>query len=167
MKVFLDSTYLFPACNVDITEGWSKSDLKELLRLDDYTLYYSDLSLIEIYTKCMKLILQKKINVEIKNIQNGIQTVLNSPKLHRIDWWENIFESDIIYYLKEMHNDSIDCTLFYLAAVNCDVFATFDETLITKVQQSERIKTFMHEINPVFKYWEKNIFRNGLKFLFE
>lgn len=157
MKLFLDSTYLIPALNVDITEGWSKEDLKNLIQSEIYELYYCDLSLFEIYTKCMKLLIQNKLNIKIEEIQKGLQSIINSSRLLRINWWEHVFESDILLSLKKIHNDSIDCMLIYLAIVNCDTFATFDDTLIKKVKKDEILKDFIKDVNPQFKYWLNNL----------
>ncbi len=157
MKLFLDSAYLIPAFNIDILEGWSKKDLKTLIESEKYKLFYCDLSLFEIYTKCMKLILQNKVDIEIEVIQRGIQSILNSPRICKINWWENIFESDILLKLKEIHNDSIDCMLIYNAVIHCDIFATFDDTLIKKIRESEFIKSFIQEINPQFRIWLGNL----------
>ncbi|TFG18893.1 MAG: hypothetical protein EU529_16950 [Promethearchaeota archaeon] len=165
MKLFLDSTYLIPAFNVDITEGWSKKDLKNLIQNEIYELYYCDLSLFEIYTKCMKLLIQNKLNIKIEEIQNGLQSIINSSRLIRINWWEHIFETDILLSFKKIHNDSIDCILVYLAIVNCDIFATFDDTLIKKVKKEEILKDFIKEVNPQFKYWLNNLSGRNISLL--
>lgn len=157
MKLLLDSTYLVPALNVDITEGWSKEDLKNLIKSGKYKLYYCDLSLFEIYTKCMKLILQQKLSITIEEVQNGIQSILNSERLLKINWWEHIFESEILLKLKETHNDSIDCMLLYLAIINCDIFATFDETLINRIKKNKDIEKFVQEVNPQLRIWLKDL----------
>ena len=157
MRLFLDSTYLIPAFNVEITEGWAKKDLKNLIQSETYELYYCDLSLFEIYTKCMKLLTQNKLNIKIEEIQNGLQSILNSTRLLRINWWEHLFESDILLQLKKIHNDSIDCILLYLAIVNCDILATFDEFLIKKVEKEEDLRNFIKEVNPQFSYWLNNL----------
>ena len=165
MKLFLDSTYLIPALNVDITEGWSKKDLKNLIQSEIYELYYCDLSLFEIYTKCMKLLIQNKLNIKIEEIQKGLQSIINSSRLLRLNWWEHIFESDIILSLKKIHSDSIDCMLIYLAIVNCDIFATFDEALIKKVKKDEILKDFIKGVNPQFKYWLNNLSETSISLL--
>ncbi len=72
----------------------------------------------------MKLILQQKLSITIEEVQNGIQSILNSERLLKINWWEHIFESEILLKLKETHNDSIDYMLLYLAIINCDIFST-------------------------------------------
>ena len=153
MKLLLDYPYLIPALNVDITEGWSKEDLKNLIKSGKYKLYYCDLSLFEIYTKCMKLILQQKLSITIEEVQNGIQSILNSERLLKINWWEHIFESEILLKLKETHNVSIDCMLLYLAIINCDIFATFDETLINRIKKNKYIQKFVQDVNPQLRIW--------------
>jgi hypothetical protein len=167
LNLLLDSTYLFPAIGVEITEGWTNKDLQNLIMSEDYELYYCDLSLFEIYTKCMKLILQDKLNISVESLQNGIQGILNSTKLNRLNWWEHIYESDIVLKLKEIHNDSIDCMIFYVSMVNSDMFATFDDTFIDKIRENESILKLIQEINPQFKIWMKNLsqkpFQLGLK----
>ena len=165
MKLLLDSTYLIPAFNVDITEGWSKKDLKNLIQSEIYELYYCDLSLFEIYTKCMKLLIQNKLNIKIEEIQNGLQSIINSSRLIRINWWEHIFETDILLSFRKIHNDSIDCILVYLAIVNCDIFATFDDTLIKKLKKEEILKDFIKEVNPQFKYWLNNLSGRSISLL--
>lgn len=166
MKLFLDSTYLIPALNIDILEGWSKLDLKNLIQSEKYELYYCDLSLFEIYTKCMKLILQHKLDVQIEDIQKGIQSILNSPKIFKINWWEHIFESEILLQFKKIHNDSIDCMLLYLAIINCDIFATFDDILIKKIKENNIIKKFVQEVNPQFRILLNDLTQNSIH-LFE
>jgi len=165
LKLFLDSTYLIPALDIDISEGWSKADLKNLIKNDKYDLYYCDLSLFEIYTKCMKLILQDKLRVEIETVQNGIQSILNSSRLFKINWWENIFESNLILKFKEIHNDSIDCIILYLAIVNCDILATFDDYFIKKVKQSDDIKKIIEEINPEFRILFNDLSRESIRLI--
>lgn len=132
MKLFLDSTYLIPAFNVDIAEGWSKEDLKNLIQSEIYDLYYCDLSLFEIYTKCMKLLIQDKLEIKIEEIQKGLQSLLSSSRLLRINWWEHVFESDILLSLKKIHNDSIDCMLLYLAILNYHAMNGMDSYFIEK-----------------------------------
>ena len=105
----------------------------------------------------MKLIIQKKINLNIEQAQNGIQAILRSNSLHKINWFDNIFESDILLKIKFAHNDSIDAMVFYSAVVNCDVLATFDETLIERMHENQEIIQFIKEVNPKFKIWLKNL----------
>jgi len=162
----LDSTYLFPALSVEITEGWSKSSLLHLIQSNKYKLFYCDLSLFEIYAKSMKLILQQKLSVNIETVQNGIDGIVHSSKLHKINWYRYSNESEMIQELKKMHNDSIDCMLFYISVVMCDVFATFDSTFIKKIKRSQKLLNWIKLINPDFRVWmddlnnEKiNIFR--------
>ncbi len=177
MRLLLDSTYLFPAVNVDITEGWTKGDLLNLIHRkirsnlsstqpsipsstippDPIELYYCDLSLFEIYTKCMKLIIQHKIEVPIEKIQRGVESIVHSPHLHKILWWENIVESEMIRKLKSVHNDSIDCTLFYLSVILCDCFATYDQSLISAVQKEPEILAWIKDINPNFRIWLREL----------
>ncbi len=114
----------------------------------------------------MKLILQQKLDVKIEVVQNGIQSILNSTKLVKINWWEHIFESEILLELKKIHNDSIDCMLLYLAIVNYDIFATFDDTFIKKLKGSEVVKNFVREVNPQFRYILKNLSEESIR-LFE
>ena len=166
MKLLLDSTYLIPALNVDILEGWAKQDFKNLIQSEKYELYYCDLSLFEIYTKCMKLILQQKMDVQIEVVQNGIQSILNSSRIFKINWWEHIFESEILLQFKKIHNDSIDCILIYLAIINCDIFATFDYNFIQKLKEIDIIKKFVQEINPQFKILLNNLSQENIP-LFE
>ncbi len=128
-----------------------------LLSNESYTLYYADLSLFEIYAKVMKLIIQEKLDLDIGSIQRGLQGILNFPKLHKLNWWEHLFETDVVLKLKEIHSDSIDCTRFYLAVVNCDIFATYDDTLINKIKDQEFIQRFVQETNPHFKIWLGNL----------
>jgi len=151
---------------LDISEGWSKKDLKNLLQSEKYELYYCDLSLFEIYTKCMKLILQQKLNVQIETVQNGIQSILNTPNIFKINWWEHIFESDILLEFKKIHNDSIDCMLLYLAIINCDIFATFDDIFINKIKENDIIKKFVQEVNPPFRILQHNLSQESIR-LFE
>ena len=164
--MFLDSTYLIPALNIDILEGWSKLDLKNLIQSEKYELYYCDLSLFEIYTKCMKLILQQKLEVQIETIQKGIQSILNSPRIFKINWWEHIFESEILLQLKKIRNDSIDCMLLYLAITNCDIFATFDDKFVKKIKENDIIEQFVQEVNPQFRIMLNNLSQESVH-LFE
>jgi hypothetical protein len=138
---------------VEITEGWSKSDLLHLIQSERYELFYCDLSLFEIYAKCMKLILQEKIIVNIETIQNGIDTIIQSSKLQRVDWYQYVNESEMILELKKKHNDSIDCMLFYLSVVLCDSFATFDSTFIKTIKKSQKLMNWIKLINPHFSIW--------------
>ena len=157
MKVLLDSTYFFPAIDIEITEGWSKTNLITLLRNESYVLFYADLSIFEIYAKAMKLIIQKKLDIDIESVQKGLQGILNSPRLHKLNWWEHLYETELVLKLKEIHNDSIDCTLFYLAIVNCDIFATYDEIFVNKIQGKEFVQAVIQQTNPHFKIWMGNL----------
>ena len=157
MKILLDSTYLFPLIDIDINEGWTKSHLSQLLENENYDLYYGDLSLFEIFTKSMRLILQKKLSFSMDEIQKGINSLVNSKKFKKINWWEHLFESEIILELRRIHSDSIDCELFYLAVVNCDIFATFDETMIKKIKDNSIILDWIKGVNPNFQIWKRNL----------
>ena len=166
MKILLDSTYLFPIIGIEINEWWTKSHLSRLLKNENYNLYYGDLSLFEIFTKSMRLILQKKISLSMDQIQKGINGLVNSTKFQKINWWEHLFESEIILELRRIHSDSIDCELFYLAVVNCDIFATFDETMVKKIKANSVILDWIKGVNPNFRIWKKNLHRNPEKILF-
>ena len=157
MKVLLDSTYLFPLIDIEINELWTKSYLSQLLENENYDLYYGDLSLFEIFTKSMRLILQKKISLSMDQIQKGINTLVNSTKFQIITWWEHLSESEIILELRRIHSDSIDCELFYLAVVNCDIFATFDETMIKKIKSNSIILDWIDSVNPNFRIWKNDL----------
>ncbi|MBD3196839.1 MAG: hypothetical protein GF317_17410 [Candidatus Lokiarchaeota archaeon] len=161
----IDSTYLLPAFNVEITEGWSKNDLLSLLTNSEIEIYYCDLSLFEIYTKCMNLVLQKKISIDINRIENGLNSILHSKDLLKIDWWNHISESEIILQLKSLHNDSIDCLLYYLSVIFCDSFATFDSTFINKVQKSTEIIKWVKKVNENFSIWFGNLSEDRIKFI--
>ena len=166
MKVLLDSTYLFPLIDVEINEGWTKSHLSQLLENENYDLYYGDLSLVEIFTKSMRLILQKKLSLSMDEIQRCINVLVNSTKFQKINWWEHLFESEIILELRRIHSDSIDCELFYLAVVNCDIFATFDETMMKKIKANSTILDWIYEVNPNFQIWKKDLQKKPEKILF-
>ncbi|MHA1520720.1 MAG: hypothetical protein ACTSRK_11105 [Promethearchaeota archaeon] len=153
MKLLLDSSYLFPIVDVDIVEGWMKTDLLKLITSRTFDLFYCDLSLFEIYTKTLKLITNQTINVQIDSLQRGMQSLINSGDLIKIHWWEYIFETEILQEMKSVHNDSIDCEIFYLAVSLCDLFATFDETLIERMKNSDLISAWIKKINPQFSYW--------------
>ncbi|MFO8017796.1 MAG: hypothetical protein R6U96_04120 [Promethearchaeia archaeon] len=153
----MDSSYLLPALNIEITEGWTKKNLLTLIRLENYELFYCDLSLFEINTKCMKLILQHKLDVSIHKIQRGVNSILQSPYLKRVNWWENVHESEILLKLKEIHNDSIDCHLFYISVVLCDVFATFDASFIQKIKANKEMLEWVEEVNPEFRVWMNDL----------
>jgi hypothetical protein len=85
-RVFLDTSYLFPVAGIDIVEGWSRSDLLSLEKDPNYTLFYCDLSLFEIYTKSLKLILQQNAkentleNVKEKAKENTVENVKEKAK---------------------------------------------------------------------------------------
>ena len=113
----------------------------------------------------MKLIIQEKLEIEIGSIQKGIHSILNSPNLHKLNWWEHLLESDVLLKLKEIHSDSIDCVLFYLAVVNCDIFATYDEALIDKMIENEFIQGFIKNTNPSFKIWLRNLSNDPFMFM--
>ena len=165
MKILLDTSYLFPLIDIEINEGWTKSHLLRLLKNESYNLYYSDLSLFEIFTKSMRLILQNKINLSMDQIQNGISSLINSSKFQKINWWEHLFESEIILELRKIHSDSIDCELFYLAVVNCDIFATFDKTMVKKIKTNSIILDWINNVNPNFRIWKKNLQKKPEKIL--
>jgi len=40
----------------------------------------------------MKLILAKRLSAKIETIQRGVESLLYSPKLHRLDWYEHLSE---------------------------------------------------------------------------
>jgi len=166
LKILLDSTYLFPLIDVEINEWWTKAHLSQLLENENYDLYYGDLSLFEIFTKSMRLILQKRLSLSMDEIQRGINVLANSTKLQKINWWEHLFESEIILELRRIHSDSIDCELFYLAVVNCDIFATFDETMIKKIKANSTILDWIYEVNPNFQIWKKDLQKNPENILF-
>ena len=162
----LDSTYLFPLIDIEINEGWTKTHLSQLLENENYDLYYGDLSLFEIFTKSMRLILQKKLSLSMDEIQRGINVLVNSTKFQKINWWEHLFESEIILELRRIHSDSIDCELFYLAVVNCDIFATFDEKMMKKIKANSTILDWIYDVNPNFQIWKKDLQKKPEKILF-
>lgn len=71
----------------------------------------------------------------------------------------------ILLELKKIYNDSIDCMLFYLAIINCEIFATFDDTLIDKTKECEFMRKLIQEINPKFKIWFNNLSKDYIRFL--
>lgn len=165
MRLLLDSTYLFPLLDLEITEGWGKKDLFNLLRLENYEVFYVDLSLFEVYTKCLKLILQHTVSLDINIIQNGFNSVIYSKTLQRINWWEHSHEPEVILKLKNLHNDSIDCMVFYISVIFCDCLATFDSILIKEVKESEYISNWIEEVNPNFMIWMNDLKIEKKRFL--
>ena len=165
MKVLLDSTYLFPSIDLEINDLWTKSHLSQLLKNENYDFYYCDLSLFELFTKSMRLILQKKISLSMDQIQKGINSLINSTKFQLINWWEHLSESEIILELRRIHSDSIDCELFYLAVVNCDIFATFDETMMKKIKVNSVILDWIKDVNPNFRIWKRDLHKKPEKIL--
>ena len=157
MNVLVDTTYLFPLIEIDITEGWTKEHLHKLTQNYECQLFYGDLSIFELYTKAMKLKIQQNINLSANSIQNGIQSLLNSPRFQKINWYTHLYESEFFLELKMMHKDSIDCILLYLALINCDIFATFDQTLVAKIKKNDTIKKYIAEFNPNFRLWEGDL----------
>ena len=164
MKLLLDSSYLFPIVDVDIVEGWMKKDLLNLITSRTFELYYCDLSLFELYTKTLKLIINQKIKVQIDTLQRGMQSLINSDDLTKIHWWDYIFETEILQEMKRIHNDSIDCEIFYLAVSLCDSLATFDETLIERMKNCALISNWIKKNNPQFSYWIGPIKANPTSF---
>ncbi|TFG02984.1 MAG: hypothetical protein EU540_00555 [Promethearchaeota archaeon] len=41
--------------------------------------------------------------------------------------------------------------LLYLAIITCDIFVTFDDTLVNKIKENDNIEKFVKEINPQFR----------------
>ena len=168
-RVFIDSTYIFPALNVDIIEGWNKKDLNKLIskvKSGEILLYYCDLSLFELYTKCMRLINQHVLNVSISSIQEGLDGIINCPDLQKIDWYNHNYDSNFVLNLKAIHNDSIDCQIFYLAVLLGQCFATFDSTFIRRIKETPRILDYIRDINPNFMIWSGNL-KGGYKRLLD
>ncbi len=83
----------------------------------------------------------------------------------RCNWWVHLYETDVVLKLKEIHSDSIDCTLIYLAVVNCDIYATFDDMLINKLKDQQFIQQFITETNPRFKIWSRNLIQDPFSLL--
>lgn len=164
MKLFLDSTYLFPLIELEITEGWTKSRLLKLISKPDYEGYYSDLSIFEIFTKSAKLILNQQIDIEIEDVARGIQTIRYMPTTRSIQWTNYLFEAPIYLELKKHHSDSIDCMIFYLAVMNCDSLATFDETMINHWKNETAIQHWVKTINPNFSIWFKDLLKPVVPF---
>jgi hypothetical protein len=150
---------------LEITEGWGKKDLFNLLRLANFELFYVDLSLFEIYTKSLKLILQHTVSLDVTTIQGGFNSIIYTDKLQRINWWEHSHEPEIILKLKNLHNDSIDCMLFYISVILCDCLATFDSTLIKELKNSEFVSNWIEEINPNFMIWMNDLQLEKKRFL--
>ena len=165
MKILLDSTYFFPIIDIEISEGWTKNQLLSLLQDPAHDLYFCDLSVFELYTKAMKLIIQHKIDISINQIQNGLQSLLNTDRFQKIIWWEHLYESDIVLELKRQHSDSIDCELFYLAVVNCEIFATFDRTMLKRFKSNKNVVDWIKKVNPSFRIWEKCLEKKPYHFL--
>jgi hypothetical protein len=165
MKVFLDSTYLFPLLEIEITEGWTKSQLLELISKSDYQGMYCDLSIFEIFTKIVKLIDKQQINIEIDDVVRGIQTIRYMPNTRPFPWIDYLYEAPIFLKLKKYHSDSIDCMIFYLAVLNSDSLATFDTTMIDHWKNIDEIQKWVKSMNPGFSIWFNSL--NKPKVLFQ
>lgn len=105
----------------------------------------------------MKLILQSKLLINNETIQGGIDIIIHSSKLQKLNWYEYANESEMILELKNMHNDSIDCMLFYISVVICDIFATFDLTFIKKIQKNQKLLDWIKLVNPEFTIWTESL----------
>jgi hypothetical protein len=150
MKLFLDSTYLFPLLEIEITEGWTKTQLLELISKSDYQGLYCDLSIFEIFAKISKLINNHQINIEMDDVVHGIQTIRYMPKTRPIKWYDYLFEAPMFLELKKHHSDSIDCMIFYLAVLNSETLATFDRTMIDHWKNVEKIQQWVKTVNSGF-----------------
>ncbi|TFG17282.1 MAG: hypothetical protein EU530_10855 [Promethearchaeota archaeon] len=150
MKIFLDSTYLFPLIEIEITEGWTKSQLLDLISKPDYQGLYCDLSIFEIFTKVSKLINKHQIKLEIDDVVCGIHTIRYMPKTRPLKWYNYLFEAPMFLELKNHHSDSIDCMIFYLAVLNSDTLVTFNRRMIKHWKNVDKIRKWVKVMNPGF-----------------
>ena len=157
IRVLLDSTYLLPALGIEIVEGWTKKNLLFLLQNEALSLYYVDLSLFEIYTKILKLIIQKKITADVHEIQKAFDSIVVSNNLKRIKWYNHLVDPEFLLKMKELHEDSIDCMLFYISLLTCDCFATYDLSLINNIRSSDEMIEWVKDLNPEFTVWLGNL----------
>lgn len=154
MKIFLDTSYLFPYIGIDLVESkkkrWTLHDLVDLTE-KPIDILYSDISLFELYTKVLKISISSNNEINLDEIHANILTLSQSSRFQQILYLSNLAEHEMIQKLREIHTDSIDCIILYLAVGTADILLTMDDTLNNIINKNPNIQKWIEESNPNFR----------------
>ncbi|TFG16262.1 MAG: hypothetical protein EU530_12010 [Promethearchaeota archaeon] len=154
MILFLDTTYIFPYAGVDLYNNgqkvWDAEDLENLMSLE-HKLLYCDLSLFEIYAKCLKLSIKGQLSANLEDIQSNLVSLSRSKRFTQIQFLPNSIDQEFLQELRKIHTDTFDCILLYLAVGFADYFITMDETLKETVFSSVFCMNWIASHNKSFQ----------------
>ena len=144
MKVFLDSSFLFPFIRVDV-KNISKKKIGNLLRNKNYEIFCSELVYFEFSAKGSKYIEQGILNME--DLLDGISFIHNYNKITKIP----IYYPEILILaqkFREAHQDYVDCLILASAVKSSEVLISMDFDLKNKI--SKNWKDIISKENPTF-----------------
>ena len=128
MKIFFDSTYLFPSIGIQPKKVPEDYLLHWLDATGEHELLYSDLSLFELQAKGAKYIQTNQLT--LADVSEGILAIKAEQELSSIPFWTSRITS-VALLLRKKHKDFIDCVLLASALVSADIFVSEDENLIS------------------------------------
>jgi len=151
MKILWDTTYFLPLIKISI-EGIPDNLLLKLLIESKNEFFYSDLSIFEIIAKGLKII-TRKTEVTLQDIMNGIDAIQNDSRLQTLTWSDNPLIIELVYNLKAIHNDTIDCIIYATAICKCDCIITMDHNFYNKIRGDDSIIKEIKSLNKNFQFW--------------
>ena len=132
-KLLLDTSFLLPVLGFET----SKVVMDSLPKLRNYTLYYSDLSILEALWKIIKVINEPD---EVRRVADGIKAIRDS--MNNIAITEEAVEEAIKMY-RQGHKDMIDNILYSLAKSKSIKLLTVDKELIKFVKERKLGEEFI------------------------
>jgi hypothetical protein len=90
---------------------------------------------------------------DLEYLNQKLDGLLHFDNPKRLIWYYNPHMLDLLYELRNIHHDFIDCAILFTAVVYCDCFATIDRTFIQTIRKNQKIVQLLRNINPNFSFW--------------
>lgn len=155
MKILLDTSYFLPLVKIKV-EKWDNSHLKALINQEDLTIYYSEVTILEMAAKSAKIRLATP-SLTYKDTQRGIDALVYNSQISVITWHNHPDILDLAFSLREFHTDFFDCIIFATAIYKADVLGTFDDSFVKKILMNDPLCEKIRKINSNFKFWLQDL----------
>ena len=123
-KAFLDTSYFLELINLispNVTENFLQNAISSQINL-----YYSSITVFELQALAAKRIAKNEL--DIIDALRGIQSLVNSKQLNRIDFFSSL-SVQLAMELREFHIDFIDCVILASSIIYSDFLISEDASL--------------------------------------
>lgn len=154
MKALLDSTYFLPAISVEL-ENLSPTILQALRSDSSVELFGCNITFFELAAKGAKLVKSGLLTHE--DISVGLDAIRYDKQVKMLPWKDNPIIMELATEIRQVHSDFIDCLILGTAICHTNALITWDEELLTKMQENEEIKETILKKNASFSFWLRDL----------